>query len=108
MWTADNRPRYNRDKRHDQSDLTDEEWSLIAPLIPTAKRGGQRRSVDLREVAKGLLSVLSTGCRLPHSDGGRNRQALRCRPRLRRIALPMGRRTHLRLAQPVPPPGQGR
>ena len=62
MWTADNRPRYNRDKLRYPSDLTDEEWTLVAPLIPPAKRGGRRRSVDVREVVNGLLYVLSTGC----------------------------------------------
>jgi transposase len=35
---------------------------LIAPLIPPAKRGGRKRSVDVREVVNGLLYVLSTGC----------------------------------------------
>ncbi len=38
MWTADNRPRYNRYKLRYPSDLTDEEWALVAPLIPPAKR----------------------------------------------------------------------
>ena len=38
MWTAENRPRYNRDKLRYPSDLTDEEWALIEPLIPPAKR----------------------------------------------------------------------
>jgi hypothetical protein len=27
MWTAENRPRYNRDKLRHPSDLTDEEWA---------------------------------------------------------------------------------
>jgi transposase len=35
---------------------------LVAPLIPPAKRGGRRRSIDVREVINGLLYVLSTGC----------------------------------------------
>ena len=35
MWTADNRPRYNRDKLRYPSDLTDAEWAHIEPLIPT-------------------------------------------------------------------------
>ena len=34
MWTADNRPRYNRDKLRYPSDLTDAEWAHIEPLIP--------------------------------------------------------------------------
>ena len=62
MWTAENRARYNRDHLRYPSDLTDVEWSLIGPLIPPAKRGGRRRSVDVREVVNGLLYVLSTGC----------------------------------------------
>ncbi len=44
------------------SDLRDEEWALIAPLIPPAKRGGRRREVDVREVMNGVLYVLVTGC----------------------------------------------
>ncbi len=44
------------------SDLTDGEWALIAPLIPPAKHGGRKRSVDVREVLNGIFYVLSTGC----------------------------------------------
>jgi transposase len=35
---------------------------LVAPLIPPAKRGGNRRHVNLREVVNGLTYILSTGC----------------------------------------------
>jgi len=38
------------DKLRYPSDLTDEEWSHIEPLIPPAKRGGRDREVDVREV----------------------------------------------------------
>jgi len=62
MWTAKNRPRYNRDKLRYPSDLTDEEWAHVSPLIPPGKRGGNKRTVDLREVMNGLMYVLSTGC----------------------------------------------
>jgi len=62
MWTAENRPRYSRDTLRYPSDLTDDEWALVEPLIPPAKRGGRRRSVDMREVVNGLMYVLSTGC----------------------------------------------
>ena len=34
MWTKENRQRYNRDKLRYPSDLTDEEWSEVAALIP--------------------------------------------------------------------------
>ena len=33
-------------------DLTDEEWALAEPLIPSAKRGGNRRHVVVREVGR--------------------------------------------------------
>ena len=50
MWTADNRPRYNRDKLRYPSDLTDAEWAHIEPLIPPGKPGGGKRRVAIREV----------------------------------------------------------
>ena len=61
MWTAENRPRYNRDTLRYPSDLTDEEWAHIEPLIP-CKRGGGKRRVNLREVVNGVMYILSTGC----------------------------------------------
>ncbi len=62
MWTAKNRARYDRSRLRYPSDLTDDEWSLIEHLIPPAKRGGTRRTVNLREIANGLMYILSTGC----------------------------------------------
>jgi transposase len=62
MWTNENRHRYDRSTLRYPSDLTDEEWSLIEPEIPPAKRGGGKRTVNLREVVNGLMYVLSTGC----------------------------------------------
>lgn len=62
MWTAENRVRYDRSKLRYPSDLTDEEWGLVAPLIAPAKRGGNRRHVAVREVMNGLMYILSTGC----------------------------------------------
>src|ERR1700678_4699890 len=62
MWTAKNRGRYDRSKLRYPSDLTDAEWAHVSPLIPPAKRGGNKRTVDLREVMNGIMYVLSTGC----------------------------------------------
>ena len=62
MWTMKNRGRYDRSKLRYPSDLSDEEWALTGPLIPPAKRGGNRRTVNVREVVNGLMYVLSTGC----------------------------------------------
>ncbi len=51
------------------SDLTDEQWRLIEPSIPSPKSGGRPRSVDLREVINAVLYLSRTGCswrQLPH------------------------------------------
>ena len=61
MWTAENRPRYNRDRLRYPSDLTDEEWALVAPCIRPGKRGGGKRRVKLRAVVNGVMYILSTG-----------------------------------------------
>ena len=62
MWTTKNRRRYDRSRLRYPSDLTDDEWGHVEPLIPPAKRGGNKRRVDLREVMNGIMYVLSTGC----------------------------------------------
>src|ERR671926_1317917 len=62
MWTNENRARYDRSQLRYPSDLTDEEWALVAPLIPPSKPGGNKRTRDMREVVNGLMDVLSTGC----------------------------------------------
>ncbi len=62
MWTSENRGRYDRSGLRYPSDLTNEEWALVEPLIPPARRGGAKRTADVREVVNGLMYVLSTGC----------------------------------------------
>ncbi len=44
------------------SDLTDEEWDILAPLLPPAKPGGRPRTVNIREIVNGIVYVLRTGC----------------------------------------------
>jgi transposase len=62
MWTVENRARYDRSRLRYPSDVTDDEWALAKSEIPRAKRGGNKRTVDIREVLNGLMYVLSTGC----------------------------------------------
>ena len=62
MWTQENRVLYERKAGRYPSDLTDDEWALIDPMIPSAKHGGRRRTVNLREVMNAVLYVLTTGC----------------------------------------------
>ena len=42
--------------------LSDEQWCRFEPLIPPAKRGGNKRHVDVREVMNGIMYILGTGC----------------------------------------------
>lgn len=51
------------------SDLSDDEWVLLAPLIPPAKPGGRPRKHDMREVLNAIFYILRGGCAwrlLPH------------------------------------------
>jgi putative transposase len=43
------------------SDLTDEQWALIEPLIPVY-RWGRPRMLSMRRVVNGILYLLVTGC----------------------------------------------
>src|SRR5215207_8844234 len=62
MWTKEHRLAAGRKSLRYPSDLSDAEWALVAPFIPPAKRGGRKRTVDVREVLNGIFYVLSTGC----------------------------------------------
>ncbi|MEP0879288.1 transposase [Funiculus sociatus GB2-M2] len=44
------------------SNLTWEQWELIADLFPPAKPGGRKRSVSLLAVVNAILYVLCQGC----------------------------------------------
>ena len=54
------------------SDLTDEQWAIVSPMIPPAKqnpRGGRPRKVDMREVLNTMFYLNRSGCQwdmLPH------------------------------------------
>src|SRR5215212_2932353 len=62
MWKPEHRLAARRIGLRYDSDLTDEEWALIAPLIPPAKRGGGKRTVNIREIVNAIFYVLWTGC----------------------------------------------
>ncbi len=49
MWKPEHRAAADRRGLRYESDLTDAEWALVAPLIRPAKRGGRPRTVDVRE-----------------------------------------------------------
>ncbi len=61
-WTDFTRSQYGRRTGRYASDLTDREWSLIAPFMPRPRRLGRPRKTELREVLNALLYIASTGC----------------------------------------------
>lgn len=51
------------------SDLTDEQWAILEPLIPAEKHGGRHRDVNMREVLNTIFYLNRSGCTwdmLPH------------------------------------------
>src|SRR5487761_199990 len=53
------------------SDLTDEQWAILEPLVPPARteQGGRPREVNMREVINTIWYLNRTGCQwdmLPH------------------------------------------
>jgi putative transposase len=51
------------------SDLTDEQWAILEPLVPPSEEGGRPRSVSMREVLNTILYLNRSGCQwdmLPH------------------------------------------
>lgn len=62
VWTDFTRRQYGQRTGRYASDLTDREWSLIAPFMPTPRRLGRPRKTDLREVLNALLYIASSGC----------------------------------------------
>jgi transposase len=44
------------------SDLSDDQWQIIEPLIPSAKHGGRKRTVNMREVINAIFYMERSGC----------------------------------------------
>ena len=58
-------------RKHYPSDVTDEQWSILEPLMPAARteRGGRPREVNMREVVNTIFYLDRSGCQwdmLPH------------------------------------------
>src|SRR5688500_20175820 len=51
------------------TDLTDREWTLIAPYVPAARQGGRPEQYPKREILNGIFYIVRGGCAwrlLPH------------------------------------------
>jgi putative transposase len=61
-WTETTRAQYRRESLRYASDVTDDEWKIIAPFLPERCPLGRPRKVDLRLVVNAILYILATGC----------------------------------------------
>jgi transposase len=61
-WTDITRKHYEPPKGRCASDLSDEQWALIAPLLPPGRGNGRPRKVDLRVVMDAIFYIATTGC----------------------------------------------
>ena len=52
MWTPDHRRAANRSGLRYPSDLTDAEWAIVGAMIPPARHGGRKRSVNVRSIGE--------------------------------------------------------
>ncbi len=64
MWTVESRALVG-DFGAGQA-LSDEQYALLAPLIPPAKPGGRPRTTDMRRLLDGLFYLVRTGCQWRH------------------------------------------
>jgi putative transposase len=61
-WTDVALREHKRETDRYPSDLMGAEWLVIACLLPATKRGGCKRTTELRKVVNGMLYVASSGC----------------------------------------------
>jgi len=62
MWTEITRLKYGREKLRYASDTTDEEWSVIEPLLPPVNELGRPRTTVLRSIVDALFFMAQSGC----------------------------------------------
>jgi len=62
MWTPTTRRQHSREHLRYGSDLTDEEWEILAPFMPAPARTGRPRRWTLREIVNAIFYVLRSGC----------------------------------------------
>jgi len=66
MWTAEQRARHKvaerKERRGYPTDISDQEWIIVEPLLPCRARTGRPRKVELRQVINALRYLVRSGC----------------------------------------------
>ena len=58
MWTPTTRKQHIRETSRYQTDVTDEEWLVIMPHLPSANSTGRPRAWPMREIINGIFYVM--------------------------------------------------
>ena len=58
IWTEITRSKYRRDGLQYARDTSDEEWVVIAPLLPVASKGGRRRTTAFRDAVDAIFYIV--------------------------------------------------
>ena len=61
-WTELTRAHHRRETKRYPSDLTDAEWTIVRPLLPSRNRLGRPREVKLRRVWNAIQYIAASGC----------------------------------------------
>jgi transposase len=85
MWKPEHRIAADGSGLRYPSDLTGAEWAVVEPMVPPAKHGGRKRTIDVRRVLNGIFYV-----RWPAANGRRCPKT--CRPDTRFRMLRQNRR----------------
>jgi putative transposase len=66
MWTVEQRTRHKvaerKERRGYPTDISDQEWIIVEPLLPCRARTGRPRKVELRQVINALRYLVRSGC----------------------------------------------
>ncbi len=63
MWTKEHHGRQTAfERRRYPTDLTDQEWQVIRPLLPPVDIRRRRPDIDLREVLNAIRYLVRAGC----------------------------------------------
>ena len=68
MWTDDQRKAHKPRGVRYPSDVSDEEWAIVEPMIPLARTGGRKRETDTREVFNAIRYIDRTGLQFGFFD----------------------------------------
>jgi putative transposase len=66
MWTSEQRVRHKvsvgKERKGYPTAITDKEWKLVEPLLPSTARTGRPRKPELRQVNNALRYLVRSGC----------------------------------------------